>query len=140
MFQGFLGGEEEAEDVHVELFVEMFLGDLFDGREFVYAGVVHEDVHVAVGFFGFGEEMFDVRFFCDVALDSDGLAALRGDFADDFVRAGFARGVIDDDGRAFGGEMFGDGGTDALGGAGDHGDFAGEFFCAHIIGLIFSCS
>ena len=39
------------------------------------------------------------------------------------VRAGLAGGVVDDDGRAFGGERFGDGGSDALGCAGDDCDF-----------------
>ena len=60
-----------------------------------------------------------------------------GDFGDDFVRGAFAGGVIDDHRRAFGRELFGDGGADAFGGAGDDGDFAGEFFCAHRFGLQF---
>ena len=89
------------------------------GRELIDAGVVDEDVEPAEGLFGFGEETVDVGLFGDVALDGDGFAALGGDFGDDFVRAGLAGGVIDDDGGAFGARCFGDGSADAFGGAGD---------------------
>ena len=47
---------------------------------------------------------------------------------------GFAGGVVDDDRRAFGGEVFGNGRADAFGRAGDDGDFAGQFFVrAHVV-------
>ena len=55
------------------------------------------------------------------------LPPLPGDLVDDFVCAGLAGGVVDDQGRAFSRKMFGDGGSDSLGGSGDDGDFAGEF-------------
>ena len=72
---GFLGGEEEAEDVEVELLVEVLGCDGSDGLEVVDAGVVDEDVDLAVGLFGLGEELLDVFELGDVALDGDGLAA-----------------------------------------------------------------
>ena len=106
---------------------KMLFGDVFERREFVDAGVVDEHVEAAVGFFGFGEEAGDVGLFGDVGLDGDGFAAVGGDFGDDFVGAGFAGGVVDDDGGAFGGERFGDGCADAFGGAGDDRDLIFEF-------------
>jgi len=47
-------------------------------------------------------------------LNGDCLSAAAGDVGNDLVSAGFAGGVIDDDGRAFSRKMFGDGSPDAL--------------------------
>ena len=61
------------------------------------------------------------------AWTASGLAAGGGDVGDDAVGAALARGVVDDDRGAGGGELAGDLGADALGGSGDDGDFPGEF-------------
>ena len=76
--------------------------------------------------------MLDFGGLGDVGLHGDGLASGGGDLRDDLVGAGLAGGVVDDDRRAFGGEVLGDGGADAFGGSGDDGDFPCEFVrCAH---------
>jgi hypothetical protein len=59
-------------------------------------------------------------------LDRDGPAAGGGDIGDDLIGAGFAGCVVNDDGRAGGGELFGDGGADTFGGTGDEGGFTRE--------------
>jgi hypothetical protein len=100
MFHGFLRGEQQAEHIQIELLVEMFLGDLFERREFVDARVVHENVNRAERLIGFGEQAGDVRLLGNVRLSGDGLATRAGDFGDDPVRARFAGSVIDDDGCA----------------------------------------
>ena len=109
-----------------------------EGLEVVDAGVVDEDVELAEGVLGLGEEAGDVGGFGDVCLHGDGLAALGLDVGDDGVGAGLAAGVVDDDRGALGGEMLGDGGTDALGGACDHCDFACKI--AHRIPFPFEVS
>ena len=119
----------QAEDVEVELLVVVLFSHRFERAEFVDAGVVHEDVDVAVGGFGFGEEAIDVGFLRDVGLHGDGLPAALHDGIDDAIRAFFARGVVDNDARAGGGEMGGDIRADAFGGSGNNGDFTGEFLC-----------
>ena len=121
-----LRGEQEAEDVDVEHLVEVFFGDGLDGRELVDAGVVDEDVEAAEVLDGGVDDALGLGGLGDVAADGDGLAAGGGDGGDDGVGAGLAGGVVDDDGGAFGGERFGDGGADALGCAGDDCDFACE--------------
>jgi len=68
--------------------------------------------------------------FGNVSTDGDGFTTGCGDGGDDFFRAGFTGSVIYDDGCAFGCEGFGDGGTDAFGGAGYHCDFTFEL--AHL--------
>src|SRR5580765_5532311 len=71
-FHGFFRGEQETEDVDVELFVEQLLGDCFERRECVYAGIVDQDVELAKSFFRFSEKPGDVGLFGDIALDGDG--------------------------------------------------------------------
>ena len=106
--------------------VEVLLGDLLERRHLVDAGVVDQDVEMAVSLDGGVDDGLGVGGLGDVALDGDGLAAGGGDGLDDLVGAGLAGGVVDDDGRAVGGQRLGDGGADALGGAGDDGDFSGK--------------
>src|SRR3984957_9844173 len=124
---GGLSGEQEAEDVEVENLVELRLGDGFERAEFVDAGIIDQDIDLFVGLLGFGEELVDVGLLGDVALNGDGFAALADDFVDDFVRALFAGGVINDDRGAFGAELPGDGGADAFRCAGDDRYFPFEF-------------
>jgi hypothetical protein len=127
LFDRFLRRENQAENIQIELPVEMLLGDLFEREEFINARVVDKNVELAKGLLRFGKQAFDVRFLGDVRLHRNRLAALRGDFADDLVRAGLAGSVVDDDGRAVRGELFGDGSADAFGRACDHGHFARQF-------------
>ena len=103
----------------------MLFGDGFEWAEFVNARVIDENIRRGGRrlFDGFGDEPGQWRPFRHVALHGDGFAAVRGDGADDLVRAGFAGCVIDDDRRAFGGEGLCDGCADAFGRAGDDGDF-----------------
>ncbi len=49
MLDRFLRGEEQAEDIHIKVFVELFLGDLFKWRPVVNSGVVDQDVDLAEG-------------------------------------------------------------------------------------------
>ena len=133
---GCLGGEEKTEDVEVELAVEVLGGDLVDGAELVDAGVVDEDVEVAVLLFDRGEGAGDVFGFGEVALDGGCLAPGGGDVGYDLVGSGFAGGVVDDDRGPGGGEVAGDGGSDALGGSGDEGDLVGEGCCSWWCSLV----
>ena len=59
-----------------------------------------------------------------IALDRDGLAARLGNAGDHGIRALLIGGIADDDGGARGTQRLGDGGSDALGGAGNDGDFS----------------
>src|SRR5882724_11661221 len=105
----------------------MFLRNAFERKEFINARVIYENVELAKGFFGFGEEAFDVRLLRYVRLHANRLAALGGDFTDAFVRSGFAGSVIDDDRGALGGELFRYRSADAFGCASNDGYFAGQF-------------
>ena len=60
MLHRFLRGEEQPKDIHVEVFVELFLGDLFNWRPVVNSRVVNQDVDLAEGLFSLSKEMFDV--------------------------------------------------------------------------------
>ena len=88
MLNGGLGGEEKAEDVEVELTVEVLGGDGVERREFEDAGVVDEDVDLAELLDGGGDESVDLILFGDVGADGDGLAAGAGNALYDRVRAG----------------------------------------------------
>src|ERR1035437_6996879 len=71
--------QDEAQDVEIEMPVEVFLGDLAEGRVFVDASVVHQDVQRAECLLHLGKEPLDVRFPGDVRLRRDGLASTAGD-------------------------------------------------------------
>jgi hypothetical protein len=120
----FLGGQQQAQDVDVELAVEVLLGDVFQRRELVDAGVVDQDVHAAERLLGLVEQTGDVGALGHVALDGDGLAAGGGDLGHHLVGALAAGGVVDRHGRALGGQGLGDGGPDALRRAGHDGGLA----------------
>ena len=96
----FLGGQQKAEDVEVELRVEELFGDLVERREGIDAGVVDQNVELAEGLLGFGEEAGDVGLLRYVALHGDGFAALGGDGGDDLAPRPLAGRIVDDDGRA----------------------------------------
>ena len=124
---GLTSRQKQAEDVGVKLFVEQFLGHTFQRRELIDAGIVDQNVELAIGFARFREEMLDISGFSDIALDRDGLAALGSDGRDRFVSAFLAGSVIDDDLRAFRRQMLGDGRANALGCTSDDRDFSFEF-------------
>jgi hypothetical protein len=102
--------------------MEVLLGEAVDGREAVDAGVVDQDVDLAVGLLGFGEEALDLGDFGDIALHSDGLSTFRGDVGDNLIRALAAGCIVDDDFGAGGSKVAGNLCADALGRAGDDGD------------------
>jgi hypothetical protein len=62
----------------------------------------------------------------NVTAHGDRPAPGRCNGGDDTVRTLPAGRIIDDDCRAFGGECFGDGGTNTFGGTGHDGYFSGE--------------
>ena len=88
MFDRFLGRENQAQDIQIELLVEMLRGDLLEREHFINPCVVHKNVESAKGPFRFGKQTVDVRFFGHVRLYRQRLAPLGGDFAHDLVRAG----------------------------------------------------
>src|SRR5882724_11144579 len=83
----FLGSENQAENIQVELPVEMLLCNAFERKEFINAGVIHENVELAKGFPGLDEEAFDVRLLRNVRLNGNRLATLGRDFIDDLLRS-----------------------------------------------------
>lgn len=84
----------------------------------------HDDVNLAEARDGGVDEGCDGLELGDVGLYGEG--AVRADEGDEGVGGGGVGEVVDDDGGAVGGEAEGDGFADAVGGAGDEGDFAGE--------------
>src|SRR2546430_17436107 len=61
-------------NIHVEVFVEMFLRDILQRKKLVDAGVINEDIKPAEGFFRFGKEEFNFGLFSHVRADSDRLS------------------------------------------------------------------
>ena len=88
MLDRFLRGEEQAEDIHVEVFVELFLGDLFKWRPVVNSGVVDQDIDLAEGLL-LRKKSFDFRLLGDVRLYGDRFAAALCDFVNDAIGAFF---------------------------------------------------
>jgi hypothetical protein len=101
-------------------------GDLRQRGELVGAGVVDEDVDPAERLLRLGEQAADVGRPGHVGLHREGPAALARDLGDDPVGPLLAGGVVDDDGRALGGQLLCDGGADPLGRAGDNRDLSRE--------------
>jgi hypothetical protein len=110
--------------------VKVILADILDRHEFIDAGVVDEDIEAAVVLDRRVDHALRSRAGGDVAADGDRVAAGRGNRGDHRVRTRLAGCIVDDDGRAFGGERLGDGGSDALGRSGDDGHLAVEL--AHV--------
>jgi len=103
VFESGLGGEQEAEDVEVELLVEVLGRDGLDGAELVDAGIVDENAYGAkLGDNGLNEGADGIGI-GDVGLDGDGLSAGGLDFSDELFGSGLAAGVVDGDCRAAGG-------------------------------------
>ena len=132
IFEGFLGGQQQAEHVQIKMFVEMFPGDLFERGKFIEGRIVHKNVNRAEGFLRLSDQFLDVGLTGDIGLQRDGFAAGHLDFIDDVVGAGLAGGIIHDYRGAFRREILCDGRADAFGGAGDDGYLTGEFFCVGV--------
>src|ERR1043165_1210271 len=107
--------------------MEMFLGDLLQRQEFINSCVVDEDVEVSVCLLCLGKQAFNVGFLGHITLHGNCLASLRGNFTHDFVGAGFARRVINDDRCAFRAEMFRNRSADTFGCAGNYCYFSRQF-------------
>src|SRR6185503_20884107 len=69
VFRGFLGGDENAADIHSEGFIEVFGGKFFDRGHQRDAGVVDKDVDPAKGGNGFDDGGADGFFIGGVGLD-----------------------------------------------------------------------
>ena len=143
MLDRFLRGEEQAKDIHIKVFVELFLGDLFKWRPVVNSGVVDQDIDLAEGFLCCGKESFDFRLLGDVRLYGDRFAAALCDFVNDAIGAFFGGSVIDYDGCAFSRELFCDVGADSFLRTGYDRDFSckfSNFHCMFFGWLIFKNS
>ena len=103
----------------------------FDALEHEGRGVVDEDVEAAKADLGRGRQRRGIRWPGDVGVDEDGLAA-GGDDAVAHLGAASIVDVADDDRGAMFGEQLGRGGADAVGGAGDEGDFVREAHGDHV--------
>ena len=126
VLDGFLSREDQAEDIEIELLVEVLGSHGLERGEFVDAGVVHQDIDPAERLLGFREEPPHIDLRGQVRLHRDGLAVLAGDLVDDLLGPVLARRVVDDDRRALRGEFPGDLGPDPLRCSGHDGDFPGE--------------
>src|SRR5206468_2440722 len=100
--------EDDAEHVEIELLAEILDGDVLEGREFVEAGIVDEDVEGAERLVGLGEQTSDVRFLCHIGMHCDGLSALVGYVAYDMSGVGLARAEVDHHRGALGRKASGD--------------------------------
>ena len=98
----FLGGEQQAEHVEVELLAEVLLVYGFERAELINVRVVDEDIDSAELRLGFVEQFLDVLGFRDVGLDGDRIATRGFDLIDDGLCALLIGRVIDDDVGAFG--------------------------------------
>ena len=97
MVERFFGGEQGAEDVHVELAVELILGHVLQRREAEYAGVVDEHIQLAESALGLVEKLLHLTGLRYVGLDGDSFAAALLDLGDDLIRPLATGSIIDDD-------------------------------------------
>ena len=136
MLDRFLRGEEQAEDIHVKVFVELLLGDLFKWRPVVNSGVVDQDIDLAEGLLRCGKKSFDFRLLGDVRPHGNRFAAALCDFVNDAIGAFFRGSVIDDHGCAFSRELFCDVGADSFRRTGYDCDFSCKFSIFHCVPFI----
>ena len=130
MGHSFLSGQQKPEHVRVEVPMELGLGNTFERRKLVDAGIVDQNVDRAKGRLGFGEQAPDLFALRDIALDRDGLATFRFDGGHDPVGALTARRIVDHHGRTLGRQRPGDPSPDAFRGPRDDRDLACQF--AHV--------
>src|SRR5260370_1078354 len=123
-FVGLVSGEEQAEYIEIELFVEMLGRNRLERQELVGARIVYQNIQLSIRILGFGEETSYVLWLGDVSLDGNRFSAFLSNALNDGVGAGLAGCVVDDDCRAFRGKVFSDGCANTFGGSGDDGDFS----------------
>ena len=87
--------------------------------------IVMQDVESPERFFRGAEEFLKGLLVGDIGADGEALAAILLDCLDNILSP-LIVDIADDDGSAFGGESKRAPSTDSRGGAGDHGDSAGE--------------
>src|SRR5437763_16153278 len=104
MLDRFLRGEEQPKDIHVEVFVELFLGDLFKWRPIVNSGVVDQDIDLAEGLPRCGKKSFDFRVLGAVRPHRNRFAAPLWTFVNDAIAAFFRGSVSDEQGCTFSSE------------------------------------
>src|SRR5712691_10567039 len=80
-----LGRKHKAEDVQVEVFVKMLLGDALQRQKFVDTCVVDQNVKFAECLLSLGKEALDLRLFCYVGLHSNGLSTVACNLVDHAV-------------------------------------------------------
>jgi hypothetical protein len=119
--------QDQAEDVQVELLVEVVGGHVLQRGKLVHAGVVDQDVDPPERPLGLAEQSADVGLLGHVGLHGDGLAAAAGDLRNHPVGPVLAGRVVDHHGRPLGRQVLGDGSSDSLGCAGDDGDLTVQF-------------
>jgi hypothetical protein len=119
--------QQQAQHVEVELLVKMFWRHDLERREFIDAGVVDQDVELAIGRLRLGEQALDVLGLEHVGLDGGCFAPFFSNATDHGVGPGLGAGKVHDHRRSLGGQMLGDRGPNSLRGASDDGDFAFKF-------------
>ena len=127
MFDRLLRSEDQTKDINVELLVEVLFRDPFERGKLVNAGIVYQDIDFAKGLLRFRKETLDVGLLGHVRLHGNGPSTVLFNLGDDAVSTLIARGVVDDNGRALGGHMFGDRRADSLGCAADDCNFPFKF-------------
>jgi hypothetical protein len=103
-----------AENIGVELAVELFLRNLVEGGELIDAGIVHQDVQLPECLLGLGEDVLHVAGFRDIALNGNCLTAVALDLGNDPVRAFLTGGVIHHNRCALGSQALCDTSTNSL--------------------------
>jgi hypothetical protein len=77
-------------------------------QKVIDAGIVDQNVQPAERLLRLCEDFFHIRRLCDIAAHGDRFAALGINVRNDTISAVLARGIVDDDRRAFRREPFGD--------------------------------
>ncbi len=81
--------------------VKVLFRDLLERQKIIDAGVVDQNVQPAECSLRLCEDFFHIRRLCDIALHGDRFAALGFNVRNDAIGAVLARGIVDDDRRAF---------------------------------------
>src|SRR5207244_2671052 len=94
-----------------------------EGQKLVDAGVVDQDIEPAECLLRLGKQTLDLCRLREIGLHGDCLAPAVRNLGNDAVGVRFARSIVDNNGRALGRQMLGDGGADPLGRASHNRDF-----------------
>jgi len=114
MSHGFLRNQQQAKHIKIKMLVEVFGGDVVQGRELVETRVVDEDVDHTERLDGLSDHGFHLVGVGEIAMDSDGFASLAGDGRHHAVRSLPAGTVVDGNRGTLSRKTSGDFGTDAL--------------------------